>query len=158
MKEKYALENFSENQIDELVDFEKKVFPGEGWNSEYYKKAISESPSVIKVVREKGRIIGYFYDAVYQIDFPDGTKSIAGEIASIAVDKEYRGKGLSERLLEKAIHELEEMRSPRIVLFTKTNNRAMQGLARKMGFKITGYYQDFYEEGKDAFLMELSRN
>ena len=149
-------ENFSYDDFQSLIDFEKKVFPGEGWDMEYYKEALSGSPSIIKVIRENGQIVGYFYDALYQIEFPDGEKSLCGEVASIAVDEKHRGSGLAKELLKEAVLELEKMDAPRIVIFTKTNNYAMQGLARKIGFEVTGYWQNFY--GSDhAFLVELKK-
>lgn len=79
-----------------------------------------------------------------------------GKIVSIAVRKEFRGKGIGEALMRKAIERLIMRGKQKIALEVRVSNKVAQQLYRKLGFKIVETIPKYYSDGEDAYYMVLS--
>lgn len=58
------------------------------------------------------------------------------EISSVIVKKEYRGRGVGKRLLQRAISQIEALKFSEACLRTLTTNLTMQSVALKCGFQL----------------------
>jgi len=79
-------------------------------------------------------------------------------ISTIAVDVEWRGRGLGELLLSTMIEQALALRAASVTLEVRESNVTAQSLYHKYGFAVTGkrprYYQDNFE---NALLMTAGR-
>lgn len=94
-----------------------------------------------------GRVVGYI--AVMDID-KDTSK-----IVSLAVKKEFRGRGIGTKLLSTAIERCKERGKKKILLEVRVSNYIAQRLYKKMGFEIVDVIPNYYQDGEDAYLMVL---
>jgi len=78
-----------------------------------------------------------------------------GHISTLAIHPEWRGQGLGEVLFIAALKQALTMKAATVVLEVRVFNKVAQNLYFKYGFvaktRFTGYYQD----GEDAFQLEL---
>ncbi|MCS7130501.1 MAG: ribosomal protein S18-alanine N-acetyltransferase [Archaeoglobaceae archaeon] len=81
---------------------------------------------------------------------------IRGKIVSIAVRKEFRGSGIGEYLMKRAIERLKEKGKKEISLEVRVSNNVAQNLYEKLGFKIVETIPNYYSDGEDAYYMVLS--
>lgn len=73
-------------------------------------------------------------------------------IANVAVKKEYRGKGLSNKLFDEII-KIADRENFKITLEVDKRNEIAINLYRKYGFKIMGDRRNYYGIDKDAYIM-----
>ncbi|MCX8170036.1 MAG: ribosomal protein S18-alanine N-acetyltransferase [Candidatus Methanomethyliaceae archaeon] len=110
-------------------------------------KAFLYHPGAYLVVLKDNRIIGY---SIGIIRFGN-----LGHIVSIAVDKDYRRKGVGSKLLDETIRRLVNMGAKMIRIEVRESNIAAKNLYKKFGFiekeRIEGYYPD----GEAAIVMFL---
>ncbi|MEM0351210.1 MAG: ribosomal protein S18-alanine N-acetyltransferase [Archaeoglobaceae archaeon] len=95
-----------------------------------------------------GKVVGYV--VTMEVD------KVTGKIVSIAVRKDFRGRGIGEALLRKAIERLRSRGKTRITLEVRVSNKPAQELYKKLGFKIMDTIPSYYSDGEDAYYMVLS--
>ena len=81
------------------------------------------------------------------------------EILTVGVLPPYRRQGVAHALLQEMITYAKERGITRIFLEVSAENRAAQGLYRKVGFQQTGRRQGYYRTAKgptDALCLTLS--
>jgi N-alpha-acetyltransferase 30 len=78
-----------------------------------------------------------------------------GYIAMLAVEKEYRGRGLGSMLALRAIQSLKEAGADEVVLETEEDNIASLRLYGKLQFLRTKHLHRYYLNGKGAFRLVL---
>lgn len=77
-----------------------------------------------------------------------------GEIANLAVDPEYRGKGVGYALLQALARECQRLGIGVIHLDVRPSNTGALSLYRKFGFEEDGRRRSYYADtGEDALLM-----
>ena len=98
-------------------------------------------------LRRNSRVIGY-----------TGFRLRPAEVhlSTIAVHPAWRGKGLGELLLITTIERALDLGAQTISLEVRASNRVAQNLYRKFGFRFTGVHQTYYQDGEDAWLMEVN--
>ncbi len=96
-----------------------------------------------------GRVVGY----IAVMDMGREAK-----IISFAVKKEFRGKGIGDKLLKAAIERCRRRGKERILLEVRVSNEIAQRLYKKNGFKIIDVIPNYYNDGEDAYLMALDLN
>lgn len=114
--------------------------------------AAPKSESVFKedehkylVAKDNGKILGYI-----------GIEKISGEmhIINMAVQPDFRGKGIGKKLLEKAL-------SPKDVVFleVRVSNLPAQKIYEHFGFKNVGIRKNYYQDnGENAYIMRRGAN
>ncbi len=79
-----------------------------------------------------------------------------GYIGMLAVDKQYRGKGLGQMLVAKSIKDLIDSGADEIVLETESDNTAALRLYQnKFGFLRDKKLSRYYNNGKHAYRLKL---
>jgi len=80
------------------------------------------------------------------------------KIMSLAVKKEFRGRGIGKMLLKEVIKNARGKGVKRLTLEVRVSNRVAQELYKKMGFEIAGILESYYSDGESAYLMCLNLN
>lgn len=81
-----------------------------------------------------------------------------GEIATIAVDENFRGRGIARQLLEAALHEATRRGAQTMFLEVRPHNLIAQQLYEKCGFIKVGLRKNYYKNGDDAVVMKWEQN
>lgn len=144
------------NDVDRLVEFDRTVFAEEGspMGPRYLTNHIDDNPTGIEVLEIDGQIAACIVGDMYRSHIQEGR--CYGDIASLAVAAEYRGRGLGELMLRRMMGVMLTENPTGIMLHTRVSNLAMQGLATKQGFKIEDREPEYYIRSlvpEDAFLM-----
>ena len=117
------------------------------WKEEQIRDAIDSENAIVLVAEEDGAVCGY---AVLYFAGGDG------ELESIAVKEECRGKGIGKCLLNALIDETVMKGNSRIFLEVREKNPAARKLYENAGFKEIGIRKNFYKEiNENAVLMRL---
>ncbi len=95
----------------------------------------------------KSRIIGY-------VGFRQ--EGDAGHITTIAVQPDWRGHGFGELLLWVAMERIVDGRLDRVTLEMRPSNQVALQLYRKYGFDVKRRRPAYYNDGDDAWVMEVS--
>lgn len=153
----YPLEPFRISDLPSLVKLEKAAFPVDYWGKEDFLEELAMDPECLRVIRANGRVIGYVHSEIRRVRGKNGQIQRIGEIGSIAVDKNYRGKKLGEKLFTFGVKRLRELNASRIIINTRLDNYPMKTLAEtKFGFEVNRVIRNLYEDGAGAYEMVLA--
>ena len=79
-----------------------------------------------------------------------------GELMRIAVKSEYRGRGLSKKLMDRMIRSAYEQEAPELTLEVRAGNEAAIGLYQSYGFVSEAVRKGYYHNPtEDALIMWL---
>jgi peptide alpha-N-acetyltransferase len=117
-----------------------------------YRYFIHRCPELTLLTRnESGKLIAVI---ICKLD-PHRSTLKRGYIGMLAVETEYRNKGLGSMLVVKAIQKMIELDADEVVLETELTNKGALNLYERLGFvrdkKLTRYYLN----GVDAYRLKL---
>ena len=75
------------------------------------------------------------------------------DILTIAVDPDYRLRGIARHMMTSLIDWAYSKNSPKILLEVETKNLAAQALYISEGFEVIAERKDYYGAGVDALVM-----
>ncbi|MEM2128265.1 MAG: ribosomal protein S18-alanine N-acetyltransferase [Candidatus Methanomethylicaceae archaeon] len=131
------------NDLNEIYAIEKESF------SDPYPKPLLKAffyhPGAYIVAVVRGKVVGY---AIGIIRF----RSL-GHIISIAVEKDFRGKGIGKKLLHELIKRLSGMGAKKIRIEVRESNEIAINLYKKMGFTTKEKISRYYPDGEAALVM-----
>lgn len=140
-----VIRKMRENDIEQVLDIEKKSFTTP-WSKESFTMEIKKNLLAYYIVAEiDGKIVGYggFWNIVDE-----------AHITNIAVDPEYRGKGIGNFIVEKLIDVCKERGILRMTLEVRKSNYIAQALYKKYGFEECGIRPRYYSDtNEDAIIM-----
>ncbi|MCX7830470.1 MAG: ribosomal protein S18-alanine N-acetyltransferase [Acidobacteria bacterium] len=135
-----------ESDLQEISRIENETFK-DPWPLEALKYELAENPFCHSFSLEKEKkIIGYAFLHVYD-DF--------SHLVNIALDKNFRGRGLGEYFLKQVIKISEMNNCERMVLEVREGNIPAVNLYLKVGFKVIRKQKKYYHDGEDALIMSL---
>ena len=133
--------------LPQVLSIEEMAFPTP-WSTNAFRFELLENPNAYCWVVELGNILIGFIVCWLIVD--------EMHIASIAVHPEFRGKGVSKKLIIVGLTELISKGAQSATLEVRAGNIKAQFLYRYFGFEEVGlrkgYYQDTHE---DALLMTV---
>lgn len=97
------------------------------------------------VTKEDEEVIGYIIGYLRDND--------EGHIMSVAIDPDYRGKGIGTKLIREDMERLKEKGADRIGLEVRVSNNKAIKLYEGMNFHKTKRVKDYYQNGEDAWYM-----
>ena len=100
----------------------------------------------IFTVRQEGRIVGYF--SVWKI-------VDEGHLVTLAVDPPARRQGIGSTVLREIIRLSREIRIRKLTLEVRENNSGAIRMYNSFGFIKAGVRLKYYEDGTDAWIMDL---
>jgi ribosomal-protein-alanine acetyltransferase len=147
----YLLARAVLEDLPEMISWEGALFGTDAWSPEVMVAELSHPASHYLVARPDGddAIVGY-------AGLRAGNSGGDGDIQTVAVAPEHRGKGLGRLLVEALLSEARERLVSAVFLEVRADNDAARGLYASLGFqeidRRTGYYQP---DGVDALVMTL---
>lgn len=137
------IENLRIEFVSQIAQIEKQCFDTP-WSEKSLLEEIENANSKFYVLIDNEKVVGYgsFHKVA---DF--------AEIMNIAVDKNFRGKGYSNLILNKMLSEAKKLNLTEIQLEVKSINYVAISLYEKYGFAIVGKRAKYYPDGNDAILM-----
>ncbi|MCF6461246.1 ribosomal protein S18-alanine N-acetyltransferase [Clostridium sp. Cult3] len=140
-----CVREMQESDIDRIVEIEQESF-SPPWSREAFLLELTRNILAKYIVVEvEGRVVGY--GGIWLI-------IDEGHITNIAVDKEYRGLGLGNKLLEGLIQLCIDRDIKAITLEVRKSNEIAKGLYKKYGFKEYGVRPGYYtNNNEDAIIM-----
>lgn len=98
------------------------------------------------VAQQDNIVVGYI---IFWIRYED-----EGHIISLAVDKNYRRKGIGAELVNYAITIFKKCNVREIKLEVRIGNRGARKFYKKMDFNEKEVFENYYEDGEDAIIMK----
>lgn len=144
----FYLRNIKIGDIKKIIEIEKDSF-NNPWSEsaflcEVSKNKYGKNIFLVAVLKENEEVIGYIIgDKV--IDF--------AAILNIAVDKNFRNRGIGSALLKEFEKEVIKSDLSSITLEVRESNEKAINLYKKSGFFIKGKREKYYENKEDALLM-----
>jgi len=146
MEKQFRVSKVKSNLLPQVFEIERLSFASPF--SDSYLRSLAESgPDSFLVAIEENRVVGYVSALVHGKD---------AHIASIAVLKDYRRRGIGRGLMSELI-ELLKLRRIRIVsLEVRKSNTSAIRFYEVLGFERTGVIQSYYENGEDAIVFSVT--
>lgn len=133
----------NEQDIDAIFEIEKATFKNPWSKPSLYYEIVEDELSKVFVVEKDGQLVGYIG---FMIIFDEI------HIANVAVDKNFRGEGFGDILMEK-ITEFADENNFKVTLEVNEHNQVAISLYKKYGFKNFGRRKNYYGIDEDAFIM-----
>lgn len=130
-----------------LSKLEKELFSEENYPLSYNSFTYHIKNNLLLVLELDKRIIAYTLVLI---------KRKKAKLYSIGVLKEFRAQGFSSLLLENSIQKLHTLDFKSLVLEVRRDNIDAIALYKRFAFHITKEQKQFYKDGCDAYIMELS--
>jgi ribosomal-protein-alanine N-acetyltransferase len=132
--------------LRELNRLSKRCFGKDAWPWIDLLAALAAPRTVpLKAVllKEDEQVVGYV--------IADRRRPKLGWIASVAVDPEWRGKGIGNALMEQAE---DRLGTPVVRLTLRRSNQAAYNLYLKRGYRQIKVWPAYYHDGEDGLVME----
>ncbi|MEM2727040.1 MAG: ribosomal protein S18-alanine N-acetyltransferase [Archaeoglobaceae archaeon] len=139
------IREYSTGDFKEVLEIDREVFNPRNPSFDMYVYLTYGSDIFVADIGKK--IVGY----VVTMDIDQ----LRGKIVALAVRKEFRGSGIGEYLMRRAIERLKEKGKKEIGLEVRVSNQVAQKLYEKLGFKIAETIPNYYSDGEDAYYMVL---
>lgn len=140
----YIIRQMDKKDIEQVERIEKEIF-SIPWSAHSFEDAAMTKENIYLVCECNGVIAGYC-----------GLWTVLGEgnITNMAVDKEYRKKGIGEALMKEMEKRGRQKDVDIFFLEVRQSNAAARRLYNKMGYKEIGTRKRFYERPvEDAIVM-----
>jgi ribosomal-protein-alanine acetyltransferase len=135
-----------EADLPEIVRIERSCF-ADPWSEESFRRLLAVQPAIFQVIESEPerRIAGY------AIAFAVGED---GELLNVAVEPDFRGKGLAGQMVDALIIELAARGVRATFLEVRESNGAARGLYGSRGFTEIGRRKKYYRRPvEDALVM-----
>ena len=144
----YIIRDMGLDDLDQVYSIEVRSFPAP-FSKEIFLKELSIPFAKLKVIVEQGvsPIVRGYIDYWFVAD--------EVHLLNLAVDPEFRRKGLANSLMEVMIEDAKRVGQKSIYLEVRQSNFGAQDFYRKLGFKDIGIRKGYYvETNEDALVME----
>jgi len=128
-----------------LLQIEKLCFGSEAWDGPLLLEYFAHCPELFLVAKYGRRIAGYATTCA--------AKERA-ELASIAVDPDFRAHGVGAALMEYTASALKRKQVPSWYLMVRISNESAIRFYRRFGFIRSRTVRGYYEDGGDAWRMK----
>jgi ribosomal protein S18 acetylase RimI-like enzyme len=137
------------DDLEVLVSLEERSFVSDRISRSSYRRLLRSESCVVLVDEEGGRIRG---SAV--LFFRKGLA--AARLYSLAVDPEYRGKGVGRGLVDEALKVVVDRGCLLLRLEVREDNKEAISLYERRGFAYAGRIKGYYSDGADALRYQVT--
>ena len=127
----------------------------EHYSDYFFESILKELPESFIVAEADQRVVGYIMCKI-EFGFSNFRKLgfvKKGHVVSIAVLREFRGKGIGKSLMLEAINGLAVRKTDEIYLEVRVSNDLAVKMYQSLGFLIKSRLRSYYRDGEDAYLM-----
>lgn len=133
----------TEQDVAAVAELEKRCF-ADPWSEQMFIDVIGNRRQYFCVVTDNDRIIAY---AGMMIVLDEG------QVMNVAVDAEYRQRGIGRGLMNNLISYGRENQVTFYTLEVRESNAAARSLYQKIGFRDTGRRPDYYYNPTEAAIL-----
>jgi ribosomal protein S18 acetylase RimI-like enzyme len=133
--------------LDALITLEENNFSGDRISKRRFKHWLKASNGLMLVAFRNDALVGYGLVLLHK-----GTR--LARLYSLVIDKNQRGQGLGQQLLDQLEHGAAQRKRLFMRLEVAKHNAAAIILYRRSGYHIFGEYTDYYEDHSDALRMQ----
>lgn len=142
----WILRDLKKEDIPQLARIEKLSYP-DPWQPRYFQFLVGmENPAW--GVWDGERLAGFII-AIWEQEWGENDL----HIVNLAVDPDYRRRGVARFLLEQMLAYARQIRVARVYLEVRMNNQPAIDLYQKCGFMITRRLEKYYPRGLDGWEM-----
>lgn len=135
-----------EADLPEILRLDQMIFRSMAYSERDFRHALSGKYDRAILLMEEEEIIGYGILRILASE---------GELESIAIREEYRGRGYGRLLLEEFLRIAELAGTEKLFLEVREGNQAGIQLYESAGFKVFSRRKSYYRDPvEDALLME----
>ena len=134
------------DDLPEILRIERESFPNPWSRPMFERDIVHNKLAHIFTVRDTKWIVGYF--SLWKI-------VDEGHLVTLAVDPKKRRAGIGTTICREVIRLSEQLRIRKITLEVRGTNRAGILLYTKFGFVKAGMRLKYYDDGADAWIMDL---
>jgi ribosomal-protein-alanine N-acetyltransferase len=148
LMENLLIEKFDPSNLNEILEIERNAFEKKkAFPKEYFLELSKKWPEGFLVAKLGKEIVGYAI----------GEKGKdSGLIVSVAVKREWKGRGIGKRLVEKLLENFKKEGMEIVFLHVREGNKEAINFYQALGFKIRERIENYYSNGENAYLMEKS--
>ena len=139
------IREMKEEDIPKVYAINRLSFTADAWSREAMEREFRLPYSLRFVAEHEGNVIAYAFIWLIKEE---------AFIMTLAVDPEWRGKGIGRWFLERIIERLKGKAHVVSLDVRKSNIPAIR-LYRSLGFRVVKERPKFYSDGENALLMEL---
>ncbi|WP_292388110.1 GNAT family N-acetyltransferase [Methanosarcina sp. UBA5] len=149
---KEEIGSIEDSMLPEILTIQAEAF--KDGKPEILVKYVKRFRNIFYVIKSKDKIVGY---CIYYLKPVISLKGFEKKsvICSVAIDKNFRGRGFAERLLRSSIEEMKVNGISSILLYVNINNLPAIQLYEKMGFQETRSIKNICGRKETCYEMEL---
>ncbi|TDA31980.1 MAG: ribosomal-protein-alanine N-acetyltransferase [Hadesarchaea archaeon] len=136
--------NLKEEDLQEVMELGYKCFP-DPYPLSLLEHLYKSDPQGFFGVKMDGKLVGYLICTMRWGGI--------GHILSIAVDPEYRRRGVGRALIQRALERLRKEGATAVRLEARKSNLGARAFYSVLGFKEERELPHYYEDGETAVLM-----
>jgi ribosomal-protein-alanine N-acetyltransferase len=139
------LRRMTVHDLDQVMQIERRSFSAPWSRHAFLTELVDNQFARYIVAEHRGRIVGYA--GIWLI-------LDEGHVTNVAVDPDYRGRRLGERLMRALMTLCAAQGISRMTLEVRVTNYVAQHLYRKLGFQDAGIRRGYYTDNQeDALIM-----
>ncbi len=138
------IRKWEEADISTLVETERRCF-SDPWTEQMFSDCLKLPVYHCFLAEEDEKIVGYSVLIAVCED---------ADVANIAVDPPFRGKGIAKALMETMHGQAKSSGATQCFLEVRVSNVAAIALYRAYGYETCGLRKGYYADGEDAFVMK----
>lgn len=142
-----ALREATLDDLDELVRLEEEAFATDRLSRRSFRRFLQSDTDDLLVIPGHSGLLGYILLLRHR-----GTR--LARLYSICVDRNARGRGLSEKLMVAGEDAVRQAGYARLRLEVRRDNHAAIALYRKLGYRLFGTIPNYYEDAEEALRFE----
>lgn len=131
------------------ADVEVQVYDSAAYKTIFFRQFYDLGPGLLWVATSEGRVVAHIVGALGQADH-------TGWVMNLAVLAHFRRQGIGRRLMEIEVGQLWQAGARLIRTTSEAENHNAIRLYESLGFVDTGIEANYYGDGRDRRLFELS--
>jgi ribosomal-protein-alanine acetyltransferase len=135
------------DDLDSLIALEQRAFTGDRLSRRALRYLLTAATTATLVDEHDGRLRGYAIVLFHR-------QRAHARLYSIAVDSEWRGRGIGQTLLTAIEQAAADRGATAMRLELRRDNAAALAMYKAHGYRPVGARPHYYEDGADAILME----
>jgi [ribosomal protein S18]-alanine N-acetyltransferase len=133
-----------DDELGRIVEIDRASF-AQPWSPMSFASVMMDEKYVVLVAEIENQICGF--GAAY-------TVGDEGEIATLAVDENHRGRGVGAQIIKSLCYWCAGRGATTIFLEVRPSNQSARRLYAKFGFVEVGLRKGYYDNGEDAIIMK----